>query len=168
MANKSLNVTARPPALFPPVGRGQARLDVANQAIKQLLAEYKRPWKLVSLSIGLALLIAGSFYYEAPDWDIPISIIMAFLAYTTAFWSLRVLVERQWKNFPLMLFLTWFSVDGCYWLYWHYKDPVALSLMRDANFGASLSLYAMCGLIWYHQGSLLGKHKNEFTHLIKT
>ena len=56
--------------------------------------------------------------------------------------------------FPLMLFYTWFTVDGCYWLYWHFKNPVALALMRDVNFPASLSLYGMCSLVWYYQGSL--------------
>lgn len=118
------------------------------------LKEYKRPWKLCSLAIGLSLLIAGSRYYRAPDWDIPISVIMAIFAYTTAPWSMRVLVKRQWKNIPLMLFLTWFSVDGSYWLYWRLVNPQALALMRDVNFPASLVLYGTCGLVWYYQGSL--------------
>ncbi|MEQ1636034.1 MAG: hypothetical protein ABL903_05030 [Methylococcales bacterium] len=96
----------------------------------------------------------GSFYYHAPDWDIPISFIMALSAYLTAPWSLRVLVKRQWQNLAGMVLFTWFSVDGCYWLYWRYKNPVALELMRDANFFASLTLYGMCGLVWYYQGSL--------------
>jgi len=34
------------------------------------------------------------------------------------------------------------------------KNPVALELMRDVNFLASLVLYGMCGLIWYYRGSL--------------
>lgn len=123
-------------------------------SINKLVAEYKRPWKLFALFVGLALLIVGSFYYPAPDWDIPISIIMALFAYLTASWSMRAIVERQWKKFPLVLFYTWFTVDGCYWLYWHFKDPQALALMRDVNFFASLSLYWMCGLVWYYQGSL--------------
>lgn len=122
--------------------------------IQRLLREYRRPWKLFSLACGIALLIAGSFYYQAPDWDIPVSLIMATLAYLTAPWSLHVLAERQWQRLPLMLFLTWFTVDGCYWLYWRYQDPVALELMRDVNFPASLSLYGMCGLVWYFNGSL--------------
>src|SRR3954468_24581542 len=88
------------------------------------LTELARPWKLGTLTIGIALLIAGSFYYEAPDWDIPISLIMAMLAYLTAPWSLRVVVERRWASWPAMLFATWFSVDGSYWLYWHFKNPV--------------------------------------------
>ena len=41
-----------------------------------------------------------------------------------------------------------------YWIYWHFKNPVALEMMRDANFFASLSLYGMCGVIWLYRGSL--------------
>jgi len=39
--------------------------------------EFLRPWKLVTLAMGTGLLIAGSFIEGAPDWDIPISLIMA-------------------------------------------------------------------------------------------
>ena len=118
------------------------------------MLELLRPWKLVTLAIGVALLIAGSFYEGAPDWDIPVSLIMAFFAYLTAPWSLRVIVERRWRWWPAMLFATWFTVDGCYWIYWSIKNPVALELMRSANWPASLCLYAMCGLVWYYRGSL--------------
>jgi hypothetical protein len=119
-----------------------------------VLMEYARPWKLATLALGLALLIAGSFYYRAPDWDIPISLIMAALAYLTAPWSLRVILERRWRHWPAMLFATWFSVDGCYWLYWQFKNPAALELMREANFPASLALYGLCGALWLYRGSL--------------
>jgi hypothetical protein len=121
---------------------------------KQWLVEYKRPWKLFTLAIGILLLIAGSFYLSAPDWDIPISIIMALFAYTTAPWCMRAILQREWKNFPFILFWTWLSVDGCYWLYWKIQNPTALALMREANFPASLSLYGICGLVWYYHGSL--------------
>jgi hypothetical protein len=117
------------------------------------MKELLRPWKLATLAIGIALLVVGSIYTPAPDWDIPISLIMALLAYLTAPWSLRVIVERRWRWWPLMLAATWFTVDGCYWIYWHFKNPVALDMMREANFPASLSLYAMCGLVWYYRGS---------------
>ena len=104
--------------------------------------------------VGLSLLIIGSFYYKAPDWDIPISFIMALLAYLTASWSLRVIVKRQWSKMPLMLFVSWFTIDGCYSIYWYFQDPKALALMRDVNFLASLTLYGICGLVWYYNGSL--------------
>jgi hypothetical protein len=116
--------------------------------------EYLRPWKLLTLAFGLALLILGSFYSPALDWDIPISIIMAISAYLTAPWSMRVLLERRWLLFTFMLFFTWFTVDGCYAVYWHFKNPAALELMRKANFPASLSLYGICGIIWLYRGSL--------------
>lgn len=119
------------------------------------LREYRRPWKLFTLSMGIALLIAGSFVYEAPDWDIPISLIMAGFSYLTASWSMHVMVERRWRQWPLMLFFTWWTVDGCYALYWVFVDPVALDMMRSANAPASLSLYWMCGLVWYHRGTLV-------------
>lgn len=118
------------------------------------LPEYLRPWKLATLFLGIVLLIVGSFVTPAPDWDIPISFIMAILAYLTAPWSLRVILERQWRVWPAMLFATWFTIDGSYALYWYFVDPYALALMRDVNFPASLTLYAMCGVVWLYRGSL--------------
>jgi hypothetical protein len=118
------------------------------------LHEYFRPWKLFTLAVGIALLIIGSFYYGAPDWDIPISFIMAILTYLTAPWSMRVLLERRWGLWPVMLFFTWFTVDGCYSIYWYFKNPAVLELMRSVNFPASLSLYGVCGIFWLYRGSL--------------
>lgn len=116
--------------------------------------EYVRPWKLASLAVGIGLLVLGSVYTPAPDWDIPISFIMALCAYLMAPCSLRAVLERRWRHLPLALVATWFSVDGCYALYWHFKDPAALHLMRAANAPASLALYGICGIIWLHRGSL--------------
>lgn len=123
-------------------------------SISIVLAECRRPWKLATFTIGLGLLIVGSFALPAPDWDIPISIIMAGFTYLTAGWSMHVMVERRWLDWPLMLFLTWWCVDGSYALYWWLIDPQALVLMRDANWPASLSLYWTCGLVWFWNGTL--------------
>jgi hypothetical protein len=116
--------------------------------------EYRRPWKLTTLALGIALLVFGSYYTPAPDWDIPISFIMAISTYFAAPWSLRVILERRWRQFPAMLLATWFCVDGGYALYWSFQNPTALALMRTANFPASLSLYGICGLVWLYAGSL--------------
>jgi len=64
-------------------------IQATDLELRAQLAEYTRPWKLMTLAVGIALLIVGSFYYEAPDWDIPISLIMAAFAYLTAPWSKR-------------------------------------------------------------------------------
>ena len=117
--------------------------------------EYLRPWKLFTLAAGIALLVIGALADIAPDWDIPISFIMALLAYLTAPWSLRVLLQRRWKLLPLALLAAWFTVDGCYALYWHFRDPEALALMRAYNFPASLALYGLCGVLWLYRGSLV-------------
>lgn len=111
----------------------------------------------------MALLVAGRFHYRAPDWDIPISLIMAFVAYMTSSWSMRVMVEPRWKQWSLMLGVTWFAVYGCYWLYWRWQDPVALEMMREANALASLSLYWTCGLVWYFRGTA-----NEYIEVVQT
>ena len=109
---------------------------------------YTSAWNLATLGIGIALLIVGSFHYQAPDWDIPISLIMAGFSYLSAAWSLQVMVFRVWRMWPLMLLATWWTVDGCYALYWSIQNPVALGMMRDANWPASLALYWACGLVW--------------------
>ena len=118
------------------------------------LLEYLRPWKLFTLAAGIVLLVIGALRGIAPDWDIPISFIMALLAYFTAPWSMRVLLKRRWKLLPVALLATWSTVDGCYALYWHFKDPVVLDLMRANNFPASLALYGLCGMLWLYRGSL--------------
>ncbi len=118
------------------------------------LLEYLRPWKLFTLAAGIALLVIGAQRKIAPDWDIPISFIMALLAYLTAPWSLRVLLQRRWKLLPLALLATWFTVDGCYALYWNWRDPRVLALMRAWNFPASLALYGLCSVLWLYRGSL--------------
>lgn len=120
-----------------------------------MLKEYIRPWKLFTLAIGIALLIAGSYYFDSPDWDIPVSVIMALLAYLTAPWCLRAIAELKWKLWPAVLLAAWFSVDGSYTLYWRFKNPAVLELMHGAIFFASLPAYALCGLVWYYRGSLM-------------
>ena len=43
---------------------------------------------------------------------------------------------------------------GCYAIYWSLRNPVALEMMRSANFHASLSLYGMCGILWLYRGNI--------------
>lgn len=118
------------------------------------LLEYRRPWKLASLAMGIGLLVFGAYYTPVPDWDVPISFIMAIVTYLVAPWSMRVILERRWRQWPLMLLLTWFAVDGCYALYWHFTDPQVLAMMRPLNWPASLPLYGLCGMLWLYRGSL--------------
>ncbi len=121
--------------------------------MQTLITEYLRPWKLASLAVGLGMLLLGADYYNAPDWDYAISVVMATLTYLTAPWSVRVLKDRHWRRVPLALFWYYLAVDGSYWLYWRSVNPDALD-MREANFYASSCLYWLCGFIWLHDGPL--------------
>ena len=115
--------------------------------------EYLRPWKLLSLLCGIGILLVGARFSGLPDWDVAVSLIMAVPAYLTAPCSLRVFLERRWRQLPYALFWTWFSVDATYTAYWFFTEPAAL-LFRPANAAASLALYAACGLVWLHRGTL--------------
>ena len=48
------------------------------------MTEYLRPWKLVALGCGMAILFAGAVWPGIPDWDIGVSVLMGLLAYATA------------------------------------------------------------------------------------
>jgi hypothetical protein len=122
--------------------------------VRARLPEWLRPWKLATLAAGIGLLIVGGRYYKAIDWDTPVSVIMALVAYATAPYCMRVLLERRWRAMPLALFLAWFGVDGCYSIYWHYANPVALEMMRSASAPASLALFCTVGLLWMPRMSL--------------
>lgn len=115
--------------------------------------EYRRPWKLFTLAIGLTMLLLGAEYTPAPDWDFPVSILMALATYLTAPYSTRTILERRWKSLLLAILLAWLSIDGFYWAYWFAVNPASL-LMREANAPVSAALYFICGLIWLYNGSL--------------
>ncbi len=113
------------------------------------LDDYLKPWRLYTLALGLLFLLVGAFWSGLPDWDVPVSLLMAALAYFTAGPSLRVVLERRWHQLPLAAFWTWFTVDGSYWLYWSLRDPAVMEALRHANAPASLALYLACGVVWY-------------------
>lgn len=138
-----------------PIGHSKPRLAPPSQKrFFYCLSEYVRPWRLVSLACGVALLVVGAYWFALPDWDVPVSLLMASLTYFTAPCSLRVVLERRWKQWPNAVFWTWLSVDGSYAIYWYFNDPVALEQLRSANAAASLALYGMCALVWLHRGPL--------------
>lgn len=118
------------------------------------MSEYLRPWKLSTLVIGIAILIAGAKIEQQPDWDIGISILMALLTYMTAPWALRVFIERRWLMMPVALLAGWFSVDLVY--FWWNRDlgPEMVDIFRQANWLPSLCLYLLCGLFWLYKGSI--------------
>ena len=110
----------------------------------------------MSLAIGLALLIAGAFYYKQPDWDAGISLIMGLLTYLTAPWALRAVKSLNWKLFLPALLAWWGSVDGSYAFYNAHMGHPAGAELRRANFFSASLLYLLCGLIWLPRTTFRG------------
>jgi hypothetical protein len=50
-----------------------------SATLGRTMQEFLRPWKLITLTIGIAILIFGAYYEQSPDWDVGISILMAAL-----------------------------------------------------------------------------------------
>lgn len=120
--------------------------------------EWRRPWKLLSLAIGMGWLLYGALNYSFGDWDIGISLLMGGLSYLLAPWSLRSLVlcwrERP-RDWPLRsgmaLFYGWLTVDGVYMLY---HTALGHPTLRAENARTSAALFALCGALWFYRGSL--------------
>jgi hypothetical protein len=115
------------------------------------LRELIRPWKLITLTLGLAVLIAGAYWFRFSDWDVGISLIMGVLTYLTAPWSFRVLLTRRYAYWPLAFLFAWFSVDGCYVAYHSWMGN---EMLRRENALTSTPLYLFMGGIWMWQGTL--------------
>jgi cell shape-determining protein MreD len=109
------------------------------------MREYLRPWKLITLSIGIAWLIWGTYYYQLSDWDLGVSLVMGFLTYFLAPVSARIIWERNWSQFPLAVFYGWLCVDGSYWL-WH--TLAGNEMLRADQWQTSLCLFLICGFLW--------------------
>lgn len=105
-----------------------------------------RPWKLLSLSIGLSYLFWDAYNKLTPDWDYGISIIMGLLTYFLAPWCSRTIVNLEYKKILLAIFLYLFVVDFIYYIYWTLVDEIAL-IMRPANFLVSTCFFLV---MWFH------------------
>ena len=118
------------------------------------MKEYLRPWKIITLLIGICLLVAGALYFKQPDWDIGVSVLMGLLTYFTAPWGFNVVKDRRWQLLPLVVLFYWFSVDGSYTYYNAFVGRPVSPELRLANFFASSLLYALCAFIWAPQVTL--------------
>lgn len=125
---------------------------------RRYVAELARPWKLLSLAIGLAWLLYGALNYGISDWDVGISLLMGGLTYLCAPWSVRVILHclrYRPGYYPLWiggaLAVAWFVIDGVYVLY---HTIAGNQMLRAENFYASSALYFLAGTIWLYRGSL--------------
>jgi hypothetical protein len=113
---------------------------------------------MLSFAVGMAWLLYGATHYEIGDWDIGVSLIMGILTYLFAPWTvftianaLRYRAPYWWLRIAGALVPAVFTVDTVYVLY---HTLAGNPIYRDANFPASMSLYCLCGALWWYRGAL--------------
>lgn len=104
--------------------------------------------KNLTFLLGLSWLLYGALTYGYPDWDVGVSLVMALATYFTADKVVIAIRNQEWRRWPMMLFYTWFAVDGTYIFYWFCKDRHVLLTMHDGQWPMSLCLFLLCGIIW--------------------
>ena len=102
--------------------------------------------KNITFAFGLAFLLLGALTFDIPDWDIGVSLVMAFCTYASADWVVGVLRRSEYRKWPLALFFVWFAVDGSYFMYWQIVNPDAM--LRGVQWLPSLFMYLLCAVIW--------------------
>ena len=103
-------------------------------------------WKRSTFAIGLGWLLWGALFFDYPDWDVGLSLLMASFTYMTADWAVITMMQRRFTQWPLAIVSAWWCVDGSYWLYWTLVRPEVM--IREGQWATSLCLYLLCGFIW--------------------
>ncbi|MBT2116782.1 hypothetical protein KK141_05790 [Dyella sp. LX-66] len=122
-------------------------------------AELMRPWKLLSLLLGLVLLTAGARWYRFDDWDIGISLIMGVSTYLLASPSIRLLLSARYGDsksriaaIVAALLAGYLVADGEYVLY---NTLMQHRMARWENFMVSFPTFFLMGFIWLYKGTVL-------------
>lgn len=125
---------------------------------REALRELKRPWKLATFAIAMALLLYGALNFHIGDWDVGVTLLMGTLTYALApsgarafARALRERSARAAVDLLAAVVLAWFVIDGVY-LAWHLS--VGNPIYREDNAMASTPIYGMAGLFWLYRGSV--------------
>jgi hypothetical protein len=108
-------------------------------------------WKLGTFAIGLVWLLYGAAFFDYPDWDYGVSLLMALSTLLTAEWVVSTWMDRGRKRLSLRFVLLaslaiWWAVDGSYTLYWSLVNPDVM--IREGQWPMSLCLYLLAGFTW--------------------
>lgn len=103
-------------------------------------------WKYTTFLIGFAWLIYGAMFFDYPDWDIGVSIVMAVSTLGAADVAWKIMKQQIYRLFPMAAMATWWCVDGSYTTYWSIVDPTVM--IREGQWPMSLCLFLLCGAVW--------------------
>ena len=106
------------------------------------------PWRLLSLGVGLAILVLGSFFLPSDDWDLGICFVMGLPSYVISPWVFRQVYYFRWKWLVLAAVALWLAIDGFYSFYWYLRGFEHLARFRPANFVYCTPIFWMSGFVW--------------------
>jgi len=107
-------------------------------------AEWRCPWKLATLGVGMSWLVWGALTLGIGDWDVDLSLLIGVFTYLLAPMAARILMRRQWRWLPLSVLAWWWCVDSVY-VAWHLSigNPITArptpTRRRVCSSGAGLS-----------------------------
>ena len=131
--------------------------------------------KNLTFVIGMLWLIYGALFFDYPDWDIGVSLVMGISTYVFAevVWGglmnpSKLIRDADW--IPVFIAM-WWCVDGSYTVYWSIVNPSVM--IREGQWPMSLCLFLLCGAIWSNlakypcswQGA--GSAMRELLHLLR-
>lgn len=122
---------------------------------RDVMTEYLRPWKLITLGLGLNAIIVGSIMEHLQQRAIVASVVLALLAYLTAPWGVRVVIERRWRWMPLAAVYAWLCIVVGFFM-WNGPrlGPEFEDVYRQTNLWQTTRLYLFCGFFWLYRGSM--------------
>jgi hypothetical protein len=125
---------------------------------KEYCRELVRPWKLFSFCLAMSWLFYGALNYDISDWDVGITILMGFLTYLMAPWSVYIILSAiRYRPVYWYLHITAALIAGLFvvdWVYMLYHTIAGNQTYREENFYASAPLYFIAGSVWLYRGSL--------------
>lgn len=123
-------------------------------------AHLRQPWKISSFLLATAFFVWGADHWDAPTWDVGVSVLMSAVCFAFAPWSVSRLVSavvdpaprRLWRTISAAA-VTYFIASGSYEIYntlrFGFHPPTYWE-----NLFFSVPVTIVAGLIWNVEGSL--------------
>jgi hypothetical protein len=141
-------------------GRPSAGTDAGAAGVNRYLKNLFRPWKLFTFACGTGFFVWGAGHFDAPTWDVGVSVLMSLLCFFLAPWAVDLGLEairQRNRHWPWKLLASaatiYFIASGSYEIY----NTIRMGEHPATywyNLGFSLPVTLIAGFIWRFDGSL--------------
>jgi hypothetical protein len=147
------------PGATGPSPEGHPKTELVKY-VRAYLRNLLRPWKVVTFLIGIGFFVWGAGYFDAPTWDVGVSIWMSVLCYLLAPYAvdlgLRAARSRKkgWvRDLLISAAIVYFVASGSYEIY----NTIRLGQHPYTywyNLWFSVPVTIIAGLVWRYDGSM--------------